>query len=312
MCPIQFREDGPPYGPLAFMQWETYTRIVNGFDTLEHLHLQGLGEPMMHPKFFDMVRYAADENIRVTTNTNLTLLNVNRAEQLATCGLDTLHFSIDGASAETYERIRVRARYDKVIRNLEMLLEARERLRSEYPRLHLVMVIMRQNLHELPDLVKLAHSWSADEMFVQHLAHDFGEPTLPPEYQPMREFVEEQSLAGEEPQRIERYFNQARGLAADLGLDLRLPRTTPRRYAPGTAGRDRCDWPWSGAYISYEGYAMPCCMVSTPDRINFGKVTEGSIKDVRNSGKYQMFREQLDSNEPPDVCRSCSLYWGTF
>jgi hypothetical protein len=72
-----------------------------------------------------------------------------------------------------------------------MFLEARQRMNSESPHLSLVMVIMRQNLHELPDLVKLAHRWSADQFFVQHLSHDFGEPTLPDEYRPMRDYIAE-------------------------------------------------------------------------------------------------------------------------
>lgn len=312
MCPIQFRKDGPPHGPLAFMKWETFTSLLDGFPDLEKLHLQGLGEPMMHPRFFDMVRYAADKGIQVTINTNLTLLNPERTERLVTCGLDTLYFSIDGSTAETYERIRKRARHDRVLRNVEMLLETRERLASELPRLSLVMVIMRQNLHELPDLVRLAHAWSAEKFFVQHLSHDFGEPTLPEEYRPMREYMVEQTLAHEDPERINRYFGEALELAEDLGVNLRLPLTRPKKYEQGTRGRDRCDWPWTGAYISYEGYMMPCCMVSTPDRANFGKVTDHTLASVWNGDEYNRFREQLDSDTPPDICRSCSLYWGTF
>ena len=73
------------------------------------MHLQGLGEPMMHPRFFDMVAYAAGKGIRVTTNSNLTLLNERRAAACVASGLDCLHVSIDGATAETYERIRVRS-----------------------------------------------------------------------------------------------------------------------------------------------------------------------------------------------------------
>ena len=95
-----------------------------------------------------------------------------------TSGLETLHFSIDGATTATYERIRVRARYEKVLRNVDLLLDSRARMGSETPHLHPVMVIMRQNLDELPELVRLAHGWQAEEMFVQHLCHDFGEPTL--------------------------------------------------------------------------------------------------------------------------------------
>src|SRR5215469_1742505 len=87
MCPIQFRQDGPPHGPPAFMKYETFTRIVDELPTLEHLHLQGLGEPMMHPRFFEMVAYAAARGIEVSTNTNLTLLlRAGRARQAVTCG----------------------------------------------------------------------------------------------------------------------------------------------------------------------------------------------------------------------------------
>lgn len=312
MCSIQFRQDGPPYGPPAFMDFEAFTRMIDQFVDVQELHLQGLGEPMMHPRFFDMVTYAVAKGIRVSTNSNLTLLNERRAERCVTSGLDCLHVSLDGATAETYERIRVRAHYDRVVSNLERLLAARKRLGSEHPRIHLVMVVMRQNLHELPQLVRLAHGWSVEEMFVQHLCHDFGESSLPSHYRPMREFVQEQTLLEEDPQRVAYYFAEARGAAQELGVKLRLPRTQPRQYAPDTPGRTRCNWPWQGAYISYQGYAMPCCMVSTPDRINFGNMAEQGVEEIWNSPHFQAFRDQLASDKPPEVCRSCAIYSGTF
>ena len=97
------------------------------------------------------------------------------------------------------------------------------------------------------------------------LSHDFGEATLPDEYKPIRDFMD-QSLAREDPTTIERYVGQARQLA--------LVR----------------------AYISHEGYRMPCPMVSTPDRMNFSKVTNRT----------------LVSDNEPDICKSCALYQGTF
>ena len=150
MCPIQFRRDGPPYGPVAFMPLEHFVRVLEQFPGLRELHLQGMGEPMMHPRLFDMIEYAATKGICVSTNTNLTLLSRRRAERCVTSGLARLHVSLDGATAETYEKIRIRARFQRVIGNLELLLETRRRLKSDRPHLHLVMVIMRQNLQELP------------------------------------------------------------------------------------------------------------------------------------------------------------------
>jgi MoaA/NifB/PqqE/SkfB family radical SAM enzyme len=122
MCPIQFRTDGPPNGPPAFMPFDTFTRLVDQFPAMAELQLQGLGEPMMHPHFFDMVRYAAARGIEVSTNSNLTLLTPARAERLIQSGLSRLHVSIDGATPETYERIRVRSRWQKVVDNLEGLI----------------------------------------------------------------------------------------------------------------------------------------------------------------------------------------------
>src|SRR5438874_12788700 len=80
MCPIQFRRDGPPHSPPAFIAFEIFTRLVDENPNLETLHLQGLGEPLMHPRFFDMVVYATARVVLVTTNSNLTLLNVPKAE----------------------------------------------------------------------------------------------------------------------------------------------------------------------------------------------------------------------------------------
>jgi radical SAM protein with 4Fe4S-binding SPASM domain len=312
MCSIQFRKDGPPNGPPAFMDFGDFTRLVDQFHGMRELHLQGLGEPTMHPRFFEMVEYVVARGIQVSTNTNLTLLTAERAERCVTSGLHGIHVSLDGATAATYEHIRLRAHFDRVMRNLERLMQTRLRLGSELPEVRIVLVIMRENLHELPELVRLAHGLGVRSVFVQHLCHDFAESSLPEHYRPMRDFVESETLLNEDPARIDRYFGESRAAAAELGVELRLPRTDPRPHPPGTPGRSRCGWPWDGAYVSYQGYAMPCCMISTPDRLNFGKITEQGVEATWNGADYQAFRDKLSSDAPPEVCKSCAVYRGTF
>src|SRR3954454_55923 len=145
MCPIQFRQDGPPYGPPAFMAFDTFKRLVDDFTELKHLHLQGLGEPLMHPRFFDMVSYAASQGVKVTTNTNLTLLNERKAESCVTSGLAIVHVSLDAATAGVYESTRIRAHFERVIENVRRLNAAKARLQSELPEVRMVMVLMRRN-----------------------------------------------------------------------------------------------------------------------------------------------------------------------
>lgn len=313
MCAIQFRRDGPPHGAPAFMEFETFVRILEQFPALKHLHLQGLGEPMMHPRFFDMAAHAAGRGIRVTTNSNMTLiLNERRAARCVSCGLDCIHVSIDGATPRTYESVRKRSRFERVVRNFELLLAARRQAGGQKPDLRLVTVVMRQNLHELAAIVRLVHRWSIGAMFVQHLCHDYSESTLPDAYRPMREFVERQTLLGEDEAVVERHFAEARRVAESLGIELRLPTMRGESMPAAPPGRGRCDWPWSGAYVSYEGHAMPCCMISTPDRLNFGNLKSEDAAAVWNNSAYTDFRSRLSSGAPHELCRSCAVYQGTF
>src|SRR5205823_1400194 len=127
--------------------------------------------------------------------------------------------------------------------------------------------------------------------------------SLPGHYRPMRDFVEAETLVNEDPGRIKQYFTEARSLSKELGVSLRLPPTRPRPHPPGTSGPERCDWPWRGAYVSYRGLAMPCCMVATPDRINFGNMAEAGVEAIWNGPDYEAFRAALSSETPPEVCR---------
>lgn len=225
-------------------------------------------------------------------------------------GLARLHVSLDAADAAVYEAIRIGARLGKVLRNLGWLNEAKARLHAARPEIRLVAVAMRRNLEQLPALVRLAHELQVHSLSVQHLAHDFTESSLPQRYRPMQAFVDTETLTTEEPARVQRWFDEARAQARALGVALRLP-DIARRSGGG------CDWPWRGAYIACSGEAMPCCMVATPDRKNFGSMTRDGVEAVWNNAPYRRFREQLaaaqsGAGDPPDICRGCAVYQGRF
>jgi radical SAM protein with 4Fe4S-binding SPASM domain len=311
MCPIQFRVDAND-ASAALMDYDMFCRLVDQFPELEELHLQGLGEPLLHPRFFDMVRYAARHGVEVSTNTNLTALSDRRAQDCVRSGLARMHVSLDGATAKTYEFIRTGARFRRVLRNLKRVVDAKTRIGSALPRIYLVAVAMRKNLHELPAMVRLAARLGIDTLSVQYLCHDFTESSLPVHYLPMRDFVDREMLLHEDEATVARIFEQARRVASRLGVSLRLPNTRPRPRSAALKGRARCDWPWRGSYLSYSGEAMPCCMVATPDRINFGNMERSGVAAIWNNDSYTLFRERLESDSPPEICRSCAVYNGTF
>jgi MoaA/NifB/PqqE/SkfB family radical SAM enzyme len=305
MCTVNDRGD-----EAAELPFERFVQLLDAMPGLRELHLQGLGEPMLHPRFFDMVSLAAGRGIRVSANSNLTLLTPRRAEACATSGLAALSVSLDGATAPVYEAIRLKASFAKVLRNLQRLVDARDEHRSPLE-VRLVMVLMRANLHELPDLVRLASEHRVTQVLVQRLSSDLGQPDLPGRYIPVRSYVEQAQLGPRDLPQAAEVFERARALAHELGVTLHLPRLQPRAGATG-----RCDWPSTQLYLTAAGELLPCCMVATADRATWGRVFDGPgephLLERWEGPPAQAFRAALDSDEPPAVCRSCALYHGTF
>lgn len=313
MCTVNHRGD-----EVATLSMGRFTALLDAMPGLEALHLQGLGEPMLHPQFFDMVALAARRGIRVSANTNLTLLTVRRAQRCIDSGLAALSVSLDGATAATFQAIRHGASFDKVVRNLARLTDARDAAGSPLE-VRGVMVLMRSNLDELPALVELLHAHRVNELLVQRLSSDLAHEALPPRYIPIRDYSRQAELRPEDLPHATAVFERASQRARQLGLQLNLPALRPAPAATARATGPRCSWPWDGLYFTAAGELLPCCMAATADRASFGKVFEADAAATRvhldsawNGTSAQRFRQGLTDHRPPSVCQSCALYHGTF
>jgi radical SAM protein with 4Fe4S-binding SPASM domain len=308
MCLVSYRpEIGRSEGALSF---ETVRELVDGNPNLRRVTLQGLGEPLLAPDLFRMIEHASRRGIRMGFNTNGMLLTAARAERLVEAGLSWLHVSLDGATAETYEGIRGRARLSRVAANVRGLVEARRRLGAREPAVALVFVAMRRNVHELPDVVRLGAEWGVDRVWVQNLSHSFDDTDAAGAYRDIRRFAASEALWGDgDRERSERVFADARGEARRLGIALRLPRLDPPSRRPAARG---CDWPWQSAYVTHDGTVQPCCMVMGSDRARLGRLGQRTFAEIWSSARYRRFRQGLLGDRPPAVCRGCSAYRRVF
>lgn len=124
---------------------------------LPSLKLTGRGEPLLNPDLERIISHAKQRGVLdVMFNTNATLLTEERSRKLIDSGLDLLIVSLDGASPETYNAIRIGANYDRVIRNIEAFANLRERLGRHSPRLQVQMVCMQDTLE---DIVAFVERW---------------------------------------------------------------------------------------------------------------------------------------------------------
>jgi radical SAM protein with 4Fe4S-binding SPASM domain len=310
MCLVRYR---PPVNKLAgAMPIELFDRLVAEVPGLTRLTLQGLGEPLLSPHLPAMIRAAVTRQITVGFNTNATLLTRRRAVELVDSRVDWVHVSLDGAGPAVYQAVREGADFATVVANLDGLVRAKRDAGSSTPWIRVVFVAMRDNVTELPALVRLLGDIGVDELHVQNLSHSFSDTDPAGRYDGIRSFTADQALwTGADIDRAGTAFADAARMARERGLRLRLPRMSAAP-AGGPAEGPGCSWPWDAAYITSTGVVQPCCMVMGDDRVALGRLSEQSFPEIWHGRPYREFRRRLAGAEPPDVCRGCSLYWRTF
>jgi radical SAM protein with 4Fe4S-binding SPASM domain len=146
------------------MDLELYKKIVRDCrEYVEFVWPYGIGEPMIHPNIFEMIRIAREAGIRTGMSTNATLLDDRRADLLLESGLDYVIFAFDGATKQTYEKYRLGATFEKTRENiLSFLSKKLERKSPLY--VVLQMVLLRENTSEIEAYRRLWSVKGVDEV----------------------------------------------------------------------------------------------------------------------------------------------------
>lgn len=111
--------------PPAFMAYDAWCRIVSGLQPPAGIHVHGEADPLLHPRLFDMIAFAAQRGLDVTLTTRLATLAPSRAEACIESGV---------------RRVRVLAHGEPsplVARSVARLEEAKRRLQSVLPEVEL-------------------------------------------------------------------------------------------------------------------------------------------------------------------------------
>jgi radical SAM protein with 4Fe4S-binding SPASM domain len=116
----------------GYMDFEVYKKIVDeAKDFVFDVNLFHRGESMLHPRIYDMIKYANKNGIYTRLFTNATRLDGKNAKNILDSGLDFISFSFDGYTKEEYEKIRVGSDFDKTIANITNFLKLKETKRNK-------------------------------------------------------------------------------------------------------------------------------------------------------------------------------------
>ena len=273
------------------MTVEEFKQLIDEQHGLTEIKAQGMGEALMNAApFFEMIRYARERHIWVRLATNASLLHLkNNYKQLIDTDVNEVQISIDGATEDVFTHIRRGAVFDRILDNCKKI--NRYCAERGSTRTKMWTVVQEANVHQLMDLVELAHRLGfTSQVFSLNLS-DFGQVSW-------RERNEAVTVENRFDSRMAHALME-RG--RELGVTVTFWCVTSK-YSTRSQ-ETLCPWPFERAYISSDMRTVPCCMIANPDVF---EISPGQGFSTAWSGaEYAQFRRDHLEGRIPPVCRSC-------
>jgi MoaA/NifB/PqqE/SkfB family radical SAM enzyme len=318
------------------MSLENFKKLLPYLKDVETVVLEGWGESLLHKDLPQCVRLVKKEGSQVGFVTCGMGLNENRVSELIGAGLDFVGFSIAGTTPETHDGIRVNSHLPEVLNAIRLFREEKKRQGLPRPKMHLVFLMVRDNIQEVLSVPSFAKEAGIDEVVLTNICH-----CINVWQEKNRVFVWEGAANP-----YEKIVKQAEEKARELNIKLKRPSLS-------AIDVDACEEdPLRNVYISTDGEVSPCVYLYPPlpspfkrifcsreywvGRVSFGNVFEESFSRIWDSQNYRSFRncflerkgklrelyfspwdssEMRDSRstflpEPPEPCKTCHKILG--
>jgi MoaA/NifB/PqqE/SkfB family radical SAM enzyme len=165
MCPTGQKEQVRKKGYMDFDLFKTIVDQMAPYVQATTLHIWG--EPLLHPRLFDMIAYCRSHGLRSEISTNATLLDEERARRILDTGLGAIYLCLDGMRPETYEAIRVNADYERTNGNIRRFLELKQAGGYKDPFVNLQIIEMERTVGEVDEFVETWNLPGVDRISVK-------------------------------------------------------------------------------------------------------------------------------------------------
>jgi len=280
--------------PQRDLAWEDFERFLATHPDLRHVELQGEGEPLLHPRFFDMIAACHARDIAVGLITNGSLLGEAVVDRLLDAGVRSIHISMESADPERFRRIRG-GRFEKVEAGLRLLVRRRAERGLDQPAIGLAVTVLRDTLDDVGGI------WC----FYRDLGLDGGIVVQP--LQGMAAYrrhydagMARQLLSAADAQRFQALRRAVTQAAPVPGHEAFFYFALFAGFDPA---KGSCPWLERGAYLASDGSIAGCCfMKDAGDRL--GHVATDT--PAATAGRRAALAAQLDAGDVPGACAGCS------
>ena len=282
------------------LSFEEFEKIVHQFPRLKWVNLTGEGDAFLNKDYLKMIEHLKAKDIPVFLVDSFDLINREIAEKMIQLGVNGIWISWDGATKETYEKIKVGCKFERSLNNIRNLIELKRKMNSPIPELCFRYIVTTLNVHEMPQFIELVHSLGDRDSLGDGSSVEFAGLLI---------FDEVKHLSVEEiPEDL---LQATMKKAEELDVHMWFAHSSKSRLPP----LERCR-AWSEPYIMMGGYIMPCCAVlQNNDRgflrkHAFGNILETPFKEIWYSERYKKFRQMIPQKDEkvPTLCRGCRAY----
>jgi len=296
------------------MDFSLFKRVADElFPTAYRVILSGGGESLVHKQIDRILEICVRYGVYPTIYSNGTTMTPKRGMLLAKSGA-YLGISIDGASRETFEALRFPAKWDRLMRSLDIIRDTREQAGGTGFFPFFTVVVQKANLQELSAFVDLADRYGFEQIKYTKIYPHFEEleERVPEPEEASRAFVEVLERANEKRVRVEVPDYGETGVSARLA-ELRSLNVFPVSLDDSPAGpyvsggfvkypdaeSSRCEIPFSEAMITPEGkVVVGCC-----SQYQLGDLADSTFAEIWNGDSYRELRKTVNSSEPMEFCR---------
>jgi radical SAM protein with 4Fe4S-binding SPASM domain len=281
-----------------------FERVVAEVDPY-YVTLNGLGEPLIDKTIFEKLAFLRRRGIMTSMPTNGTYIRRDKLDRLAQNLPDILQMSIDGATKESFEYIRVRGDFERIVANYRAILTRRNEGRARPgTKMRILCALQKRNLFEYREMYALVRSMPQLDAFELVPVFDYdAEGTAFAELVPTRAEVErlhgelDRAIATASDEDEREFYARWKSVSGEwLAADA---------VGPSDAGTHACLIPWFNAYLDAKGRVFPCCYLSNSEHV-MGNVYETSFSEVWHGEKYRAFRARMMTDRATlPGCRTC-------
>ncbi len=255
---------------------------------------------VLNPDFYKIIAENRKRNIPHYFVDHFDDMTEPTMEHILSQDVAGIYISIDGASPETYNPVRIGCDFHRVEKNVRKFIELKMKHNKHLPELNFRMVVTNENLHEMPRFVELVRSFGGKKELGGGSRLDFVG---------VLNFDEnEQKFANAIPVEV---YRETIEIAKSCDFNVILSHIEP--WQNPTSSQCIC---WLEPYILMGGDVIPCCTVLMSNNREylhsnaFGNLFNQTFDEIWNSSRYKEFRRIItdDSQPVPGFCVNCRGY----